>query len=82
VAVADNGSLDASLGTAQTVTDANKSTAYYLSITDATSAITIAGTPTAGKYVQFRVYRESGSGSDTLAATARLMSVVISYTRA
>lgn len=81
VALTDNQALDTDTGTGQTVTDANKSTAYYLNITAATSAITIAGTPAAGKLAHFRVYRASGVAGDDLAVTARLLSVVITYTR-
>lgn len=81
VAIADNEVLDVPVGTAQSVTDANKSTAYKLNVTDATSAITIAGTPAAGELVVLAVLRNAGNGSDTLAATARLIAVVITYTR-
>lgn len=81
VAVDEDGTLDVASGTVQEVTDANKSTAYDLNISDATSAITIAGTPAAGKYVRFTVYRDPTDGSDTLAATALLLSVVLTYTR-
>jgi len=81
VSIADDESLDVAFGTAQEVTDANKSTAYKRSKTSESSAITIAGTPAAGEQVRCRLYRDSGNGSDTLAATARLMSIVISYTR-
>ena len=35
----------------------------------------------AGELVQFRVSRDPTSGSDTLAATARLLGVMIGYTR-
>jgi hypothetical protein len=82
VCFGDDVSLDGTYGTAQTVTDANKSTAYKMNISGETPAITIAGTPAAGKWVQFRVYRYAGDASDTLAATARLFAVRIKYTRA
>lgn len=81
VCMADDGALDVAFGTAQTVTDANKSTAYDLNVTAATSAITIAGTPAPGKWVQWRAFRNSGDGSDTLNAWVRLLGIVISYTR-
>jgi len=81
VAIADDGTLDVAWGTAQEVTDANKSTAYDLNISPASSALTIAGTPAAGERVSCRFYRDSGNGSDTLAATARVLGIVISYTR-
>jgi hypothetical protein len=82
VAIADGETLDVSGGTAQIVADANKSTAYFLSITDATPDITIAGTPAAGEYVRFGISRDPTHASDTLAATARLLAVVLTYTRA
>lgn len=82
VAIGDDETLDVAPGTAQTVTDANKSTAYKLSISDATSAITLAGTPAADKYCRLLIGRDPTNGSDTLAATARLLKVVLTYTRA
>ena len=82
VAIGDGETLDVAPGTAQAVTDANKSTAYFLSITDATSALTLAGTPAAGELVRFAISRDPTNDSDTLAATARLLSVVLTYTRA
>ena len=82
VCFADDGTLDVAMGTYQSVTDANKSTAYDLNISDATSDITIAGTPAAGKLCNFKILRDPTDGSDTLAATARLISVVLTYTRA
>jgi hypothetical protein len=77
----DSDALDAAFGTAQTVTDANNSAIDDVNISAATSAITIAGTPSAGSYIQFRVYRDGAAGGDTLAATAELLSVRITYTR-
>jgi hypothetical protein len=41
----------------------------------------LAGTPAASELVQFRVSRDPTSGSDTLAQTARLLGVMITYTR-
>lgn len=81
VCYGDNTALDAAFGTAVEVTDANQSAAYMLSKAAESSAITIAGTPTAGKWVDGRIYRDSGHASDTLAATARLLGIVITYTR-
>jgi len=81
VAIGDDETLDVAPGTAQTVTDANKSTAYKLSISDATPDITLAGTPAAGEYCRLLIGRDPTNGSDTLAATARLLSVVLTYTR-
>jgi hypothetical protein len=81
VCVADDDTLDVAKGTAIYVTDANKSTAYDLNVSDASSAITIAGTPAAGELVNIRIWREPGNASDTLAVTARLIAVVLTYTR-
>jgi hypothetical protein len=80
--VADDESLDGAYGTTQTVTDANKSSAYDLNISDATPALTIAGTPAAGELVQWNIYRYADAAADTLAVTARLIAVAITYTRA
>lgn len=79
---ADDDPQDVAYGTAQTVADANKSTAYDINITAATGALTLAGTPAAGEWAQFRVYRDPTHASDTLAATARLLGIIIEYTRA
>lgn len=74
--------LDQAYGTAQEVTDANTATANQIHISNATSAITLAGSPAASQYCQIRVYRNSASGSDTLAAQANLLAVRLTYTRA
>lgn len=79
IAYADTDVLDAAFGTAMEVTDNNQA-AYKRQISGVTAAITLAGTPAAGKTVQFRVYR-LGSGADTLAVTALLIGVIINYTR-
>ena len=71
--------LDQKYGTAQEVTDAHSSTASQVQISSATSAITIGGSPAANCMVNFRVYRDSANGSDTLAATASLLMVIIAY---
>lgn len=82
VAMADDDTMDVAYGTAKEVTDANKSTAYDLNVTAATSALTIAGTPAAGKLVNWRIYRKAADGSDNLAVDALLKGVMITYTRA
>jgi hypothetical protein len=81
VSIADNEALDVAFGTPQTVLDANKTTAYKLNISDATPAVTIAGSPVAGELVCWRIVRSGADPGDTLAATARLLAVVINYTR-
>jgi hypothetical protein len=73
--------LDIAYGTAQEVTD-TLIAAGDVHVTAATSAITIAGTPAAGDFVNFRVYRKAADGADTLAADARLLGVRVTFTRA
>ena len=80
-AFADGDALDQAFGTAQEVTDANQAN-DDVNISAATPAITIAGTPAGGNFVQFRAYRNPGDANDTLAATAELLSIRITYTRA
>jgi len=77
---ADDDAIDQAWGTAQTVTDTLTATGY-ICYTSETGAITLAGTPAAGEFVQFRVYRDADDGSDTLDADAKLLSVKVYYTR-
>lgn len=77
----DAETVDQALGTEQTVTDNGVSTANQVLISAETSAITLAGTPAGGELVQFKVSRDPTNGSDTLAQTARLLGVMITYTR-
>lgn len=80
VALSDDDAIDTAFGTAQTVTDANKSTAYDVNITAATGAVTIAGTPAAEDWVVFQVYRDATNGSDNLAVDALLIGVTLYFT--
>jgi hypothetical protein len=80
-AFADGDALDQAFGTAQEVTDANQAL-DDVNISTATPAITIGGTPAAHNFVQFRAYRNPADANDTLAATAELLSIKITYTRA
>lgn len=79
-AFGDNVAIDTAFSAGVEVTDANNATGV-VNISASTAAITIAGTPLANKHCQFRVYR-LGSGADNLAATARLLEVKLSYTKA
>ena len=79
VAISDDDVLDAAFGTAQTVTDA-VTAANDVMISAETSAITIGGTPAEGDIVVFQFYRDAASGSDTLAADAKLLSVKLFIT--
>lgn len=74
VAVSDDDTLNASLGTAQEVTDA-QGTAGDQMTTAETSAITIAGSPAEGDLVCFRVYRKAADAADTLTGDCRLIAV-------
>jgi hypothetical protein len=77
----DSDPIDGAFGTAQEVTDANNAL-DDVNISAATLAITLAGTPAAGSFVQFRAYRNPVAAGDTLAAIAELLAIRISYTRA
>jgi hypothetical protein len=72
--------IDQAPGTEQTVQDSLNGTANQLAITAATAAITLTGAG-ASEMVQFRISRDPTSGSDTLAATVRIIGVMIAYTR-
>lgn len=80
-AYADGVALDQAWGAQQTVTQANASTAYQVHISTATSALTVGGSPAASDLVQFRVQRLGANGSDTMTADAKLLGVMITYTR-
>ena len=67
-------------GTAQVISDAHVSTALQVQISDATPAMTFAGTPAAGELVMIRVKRDVAN--DNLAVDAMLLGVMINYTRA
>lgn len=79
VALSDDDAIDAAFGTAQTVTDAQTAQGDLMQSAE-TGALTVAGTPAAGDWVVFQVYRDAASGSDTLAGDARLHGVVVIYT--
>lgn len=79
-AYGDDDALDQAQGTAVPVSD-TLITANDVHISAATAAITLAGTPAASEFVQFRVYRDTGA-TDTLTGDARLLGVRITFTRA
>jgi hypothetical protein len=79
VAISDGDTIDASWGTAITVTDAAQSSATKLYVTSVSSALTIAGTPAADDLVYFRFYRDPSNGSDTMAEDARLFGIDLYY---
>jgi len=80
-AYADADLFDQAFGTAQEATDANTGQ-LDVNISPLTPAITIGGTPAASNFVVFRAYRNPVAGGDNLAATALLLAVRVTYTRA
>jgi hypothetical protein len=73
---ANDDALDQAYGTAVSVADALIATGD-VHVTSATSAVTIGGTPTAGDWLQFRIYRDVSE--DNLAADAKLLGVRIEF---
>lgn len=77
VACSDDDPMDASWGTAVTVTDT------LLSANDChiatTGAITIGGSPAVADLIYVQVYRDATNGSDTLAVDARLLGIKLQY---
>lgn len=72
----DDDALDAAYGTLQEVTDTLLATGD-VHITSETTAVTIAGSPVAGDWLQFRVARDPANDTDT--SDARLMGVRIRF---
>jgi hypothetical protein len=79
VSFSDDDTLDAAQGTPQYGNDTGGTTSdFYISPT--TAAITIAGTPIAGDYINFRISRLTTDGTnDTLAVAAYLLGVMVWY---
>jgi hypothetical protein len=76
-AYANDDAIDQAWGTAVEVSDALLATGD-MHYTSTSSAVTIAGTPSAGELVQFRVWRDATN--DTLAADAKLLGIKVNYT--
>ena len=74
----DNEAIDQAWGGAVAISDTWQAD-DTVHISDATAAVTLAGTPAAGELVQFRVYRDVSE--DDLAVDADLLMVIIKYTR-
>ncbi len=72
--------IDKTWGTAQVIVDTLLAL-DVISYTDVTPAITLAGTPAAGEWVQFRGYRDADAVADDLAADAGLLGIMVTYTR-
>lgn len=80
VAISDDDALDAAFGTAQYSNDTGGTTRDCY-IGPESSAITIGGTPAAGDYVVFQVFRKADDATnDTLAIDARLHGIVLFIT--
>jgi hypothetical protein len=69
--------LDQAYGTAQTVSSAATGTANQVIVSSATPAITLGGSPAASQFTQLRLARNGNA--DSLAATARLLGVLVTY---
>jgi hypothetical protein len=78
-AYVDGAAIDQAFGVAVEVTDANNGS-DVVNVSPATAAMTFAGAPAGGQHVQVRAYR-LGSGADSLAATANLLEVRVTYGR-
>ncbi|CAB4198881.1 hypothetical protein UFOVP1326_2 [uncultured Caudovirales phage] len=78
VAISDDDVIDATFGTAQTVTDSVTAAGDLMKSAE-TAAITVAGTPVAGDTVVLQFYRDAASGSDTFATDARLHGVLVFF---
>ena len=66
-------------GTEVEIEDVSLNADNDLHISDTTAAMTIAGTPVAGKLIFFRVYRKAADGTDDYDADAHLLGVNIQY---
>lgn len=78
IAIADGETLDVAQGTAVYSNDEGGTAMLYIS--PATSAMTIGGTATAGKMVQFRASRKADDATnDTLNVDAYLIGALIKY---
>lgn len=67
------------LGTLVTVPDQGKNDTNQLAVSDASSAITIGGSPSAGHLTWFTVKRHPGNTSDNSTVLGRLIGVLLQY---
>ena len=75
----DGETMDAAWGTAIYVTDGAGGSAYMNMVSSESGAITIAGSPAGGKWIQLRAIRKLSDSLDTLAATARLKGIQVRF---
>ena len=79
-AYANDDALDQAWGT-EVVTVDTGGTTSDIYVSPASGAITLAGSPAAGQYVQFRCRRKYDDGSDNMAVAAYLIGIQLTYTR-
>lgn len=78
-AQANDDARDTAFGTAQEVTDGVTATGDVM-ISDWSSAITVAGSPAAGEWLDLEIYRKAADGGDTCTVDARLLGIVVEFT--
>jgi hypothetical protein len=79
LALANDDALDTAWGTEVVVADTGGTTSDVY-ISDESAVVTVAGSPAAEEYVNFRITRVVGNGSDTMAVDAYLIGVKVHYT--
>jgi hypothetical protein len=82
VAISDGDAGDAAFGTARQINDTGGTTNTIYISAEPSTPVTVAGSPAAGDYVVFVVYRAATDASDTLAVDARLHAVKLFITTA
>ncbi len=80
-AIGNDETIDQTFGTEKMKADANTATALQLHISEATDAMTFAGSPVAGDFVVINIARKVDEGADTLAGDARLLGVTMYFGR-
>jgi len=80
VACADGDTIDVAYGTAIEVTDAGIGTVEDQQITSESSAMTVAGSPSAGEQSYFQLYRDAADGSDTFTGESRVLGIKLFFT--
>jgi hypothetical protein len=80
MSINDNDAIDTTYGTAAEVTD-TFITSGDLHLSDASGAVTIAGTPAALDIISINIYRKAAAAGDTYTQDARLLMIQMEYTR-
>ncbi len=73
--------FDQAWGLPQTVVDETTGTPREVLRSPVTAPMSLGGTPAPGELAQFRVFRDPADTDDTLAGAARLLGVMIAFTR-